>query len=335
MTYKTYYKARIAIFDRKYILLMSLLYVCISSCKKDTSDADALQSRFDSGMVSYVQGSNVVLLNGTSYSFTPYFAGVPITLKEPAKSADSVIATVDPSLVAEYNELYLEKNPAISPNAFRVSHQGKFAVNAGATQAIESMHVELNDGSQLKDSTVYLVPVTLAAKNDSKLKYSLFFFKVLVTKGELQAKMFGSSVINGTIANRLKSGALQFSLSTIIPDSIKYRVTLNKLFPVNDVTIQATILTEAEVKAAIPKETFTGIAMPDNIAAVTKNLVTVSAGTLLSKDSLTVRFPNKSNLKKLQWYTTGIKIVTYTGSKFGVPPVPSDSARAYIRLFLN
>ncbi|EHQ25229.1 DUF1735 domain-containing protein [Mucilaginibacter paludis] len=334
MLYKIYHHTLRPMFNFKGALLLCLLGIGIASCKKSMSDADSLQSKFASGMVSYVEQGNVLALNGNNYSFTPNHIGVPITLTNGAKTNDTVTSVVDPSLVSQYNQIYLEKNPTIPQGAFQVSHQGAFPIASGSTQAKDSLYVLLNDGSQLKDSTAYLVPVTLAAKKGSKLKYSVFFFKVFVTKGDLKAKMYGVGIVNGTSANRLSSGALQAYYFTV-PDSIKLRTTLTTLFPAHDVNVQATMLTQSEISAALKKEGFPGIPVPDNTGALTKDLVTIPANSLLSRDSITLKFPNKANLAKSQWYFTGVKIVTYNGSQYGVPPVANDSSRVYIRFFLS
>jgi Domain of unknown function (DUF1735) len=335
MFYKLYHQQMRLFAGLKNALLVCLIILGITSCKKDMNAADSLQSRFDTGMVSYVQGANVVALNGVNYSFTPYYVGVPVSLKETTKSAETVTASVDPSLVTQYNELYQEKNPVVPHGAFEVSHKGNFSIDAGSAQAKDSLYVVLNDGSQLKDSTIYLVPVTLTSTS-AKLRYSLFFFKVLVTKGDLLSKVYGATVATGISRTRSKTGSLDVVVSGTIPDSLKFRLTLNKVFPAHDVSIQATMLTQDEVNTAIPKEQFAvGIATPDNTVVMWKDLVNVPAKLLLSRDSLTVRIQNKEALKKSQWYIAGLKIKTYTGSAYGVPPVANDSCRAYIRFFNN
>ncbi|KRT17827.1 hypothetical protein ASU31_00585 [Pedobacter ginsenosidimutans] len=315
-----------------------ILLTTVISCKKEYSDSDTLQSKMGSGMVSYVQGSNVVALNGTNYNFTPFYIGIPITLKEKAKSDDEITAVVDPTLVAQYNQIYKEKNPEISAQAFRVAKKGVFSIGIGSLQAKDSLYVELNDGSGLRDSTVYLVPVTLSSKIGSNLTYSVFFFKVFVTKGELKSKMFGASVFNGATASRLRSGALTL-FYTVVPDSLKFRVNINTFFPASDVSVQGVALTDAEVNAGITKEGFTGVPtprpVPSGVFSLTKDLAMVPARALLSRDSLTLKFPNKGGMVRQQWYVMGIKLKAYTASPFGVPPVANDSARVYIRFFLS
>ncbi|MBE5320746.1 DUF1735 domain-containing protein [Pedobacter sp. MR2016-19] len=332
MSYKTYYNIPGSMLSFKGALLFTLLLLGIAACKKNTSDADGLQSRFDSGMVSYVQGSNVVRLNGKEYNFTPYYVGVPVRLKEAVNSVDTITAVVDPSMVTQYNQLYQEKNPTISGGAFEVSHKGKFPFASGDVEAKDSLYVLLKDGSQLKDSTIYLVPVTLSSKQGANLKYSLFFFKVLVTKGDLQAKIYGATVGTGVSLTRLTSGALQVNNIGTLRDSLKLRITLNKVFPANDVSVQASFLTQSEIAAAITKEKFVGTSLTEANTIFTKNLVTVPARALLSKDSISVGFINRATLKS-GWYITGVKIITYTGSAYGVPPVANDSCRAYLRFF--
>lgn len=319
-------------------ILLGMLCMVISSCKKSLNDTDRLQARLANNQVSYVQGSNVVTLNGNNYNFTPYYVGVPVNLSSKAKTTDTVTAVVDPTLVSQYNQVYQDKNPSFPQGAFQVAHNGKFAVEAGATQAKDSLFVVLTDGSQLQDSTIYLVPVTLSAKSGATLKYSLFFFKVFVTKGDLTAKMYGMSTINGVIAGRSSYGALSTYASGTAPDSVKLRVTLNTRFPVHDAVVQATLLTDEELNDVIIKENFSSYPpyqpVPAGTAQITKDLATVPAGALLSRDSITLKFPNKQNMSSYQWYIMGLKIKHYTGSAYGVPPVANDSCRAYIRFFL-
>ncbi|HEX8021377.1 DUF1735 domain-containing protein [Mucilaginibacter sp.] len=319
-------------------ILLGILCIGIASCKKSLNDTDKLQGRLATGSVSYVQGSNVVALNGNNYNFTPYYVGVPVNLTEKAKSTDTVTAVVDPTLVSQYNQVYQDKNPSFQQGAFQVAHNGKFAVEAGATQAKDSLSVVLTDGSQLKDSTIYLVPVTLSAKSGAALKYSLFFFKVFVVKIDLKAKMYGMTVLNGNTAGRSSYGALSIVYTATVPDSLKFRVSLNTLFPAHDALVQATFLTDDEVNAAIIKENFPGypapLPVPAGTALITKDLATVPSGRLLSMDSITVKFPNKQNMSSFQWYVMGLKVKSYTASQYGVPPVANDSCRAYIRFFL-
>lgn len=338
MSHKIYHNTLHPLSGLKGLLLACLLYAGIFSCKKDLSDTDNLQARLGSGLVSFVQGSNVVALNGTSYNFTPYYVGVPVQLTDAAKSADEITAVVDPSMVAQYNQLYQEKNLSLPEGAFQVSHQGNFPMVSGASQSADSLYVVLNDGSQLRDSTVYLVPVTLSAKSGAKLKYSLFFFKVFVTKGNLMAKIHGATRINGVAPGRTSYGAFNIVYSAV-PDSIKFRLMLNTAFPAHDVSVQATTLTDEEVMAAIQKEGFPGYPAPAPVPAnnyiLSKDLTTVPAGVILSRDSVMIRFPNRADFPKNQWYVMGLKIKTYTGSQYGVPPVANDSTRAYIRFFIS
>jgi hypothetical protein len=334
---KIYHNTFQSLYSIKGAMLVGLLCIGIFSCKKNLSDADALQAKLASGMVSYVQAGNLVSLNGTNYNFTPKYVGVPIILTDAAKGVDTITSVVDPSLVSQYNQIYKENNPSFPQGAFGVSNQGSFPMISGSTQAKDSLYVLLKDGSQLKDSTNYLVPVTLSAKNGSKLKYSVFFFKVFVTLSSLKAKIYGGSTFNSTTWNRLAIGkALNATYINAYPDSLKWRTTLTTVFPANDTYVQATILTDDELKAVIVQQSnFNGaLLLPAANRALTKDVSTIPARSLLSKDSITMKFYNKADLKKTTYYLTGVKLITYTTSIWGVPPVANDSTRAYLRVFL-
>lgn len=331
---KIYHNIPQALYSIKGALLVCLLCIGIFSCKKNLSNVDTLQSKLASGMVSYVQGSNVVALNSVNYNFTPNYVGVPIILTEAAKSIDTISAVVDPSLVSQYNQIYKESNPSIQAGVFQTAHQGTFPIAAGSTQAKDSLYVVLNDGNQLKDSTIYLVPVTLTAKSGSKLKYSVFFFKVFVTISSLKSKIYGGSVFNGTTPSRLAVGKALSAVYLAWPDSLKYRTTLTTVFPAHDTYIQITMLTDDELNAANTTQRWGALVLPAANRAITKDLSTVPAKSLLSKDSVTLKLYNRSSLKTFQYYVTGVNIKTYTSSIWGVPPVANDSTKAYVRIFL-
>lgn len=325
-----------SVVNLKWAVFAALLCFGIISCKKDLSDTDSLQAQLGSGMVSYVESSNVVTLNGATYGFTPSYVAVPVMLSNAAKTADTVTSVVDPALVSQYNQIYKETNPTIPDGAFITSSKGKHPVAAGAALAKDSLYVLLNDGSKLKNGVIYLVPVRLASKQGSSLKYSIFFFKVLVNVGSLNSYMYGGSTFNNTSPARLSVGsALSAAYINAYPDSLKWRVAINAKFPVHDSSVQATALTDAELSAVIVRQNWGGtLLMPASNYTISKNLVTIPANSVLSSDSLTVKFTNKAALTKLKYYLAGFKLVTYTGNAYGIPPVATDSSRAYVRVFI-
>lgn len=314
-------------------ILITILF--FNACKKEMSDQDNLQSRLASGMVSYVQGAINVSFNGNSYNYLTSYIGVPIRLSEAAAQSDSIICNVDTTMVAQYNTVYKENNAMIPQGAFGVNKNGRFAIESGQSQAKDSLSVQLLDGSKLTNGVTYLVPVNLASKNGSKLSYTLFFFKVYVTKTTLQSKVHGGNTFNNVSFSRSTLNPVLTAAFVGYPATMRLRTNVNVSFPANDTYIQAEMLTDAEINAAITKNVWTNnFVLPAAYRTLTKDLTTVPAKSLLSADSIVIRFNDKTNLTKSRFYVTGIKLKTYTSSIWGVPPVANDSARAYIRMFV-
>lgn len=317
------------------LLTAGVLILMMTSCSKDKQlDADLL-SNGEEGMVSYVAGGSLVLLNGNNYAFTNKYPGVPVKLISSAKSADTAVATVVPELVSEYNRLHQENNPLIPEGAFGLAHNGRFSIAAGASIATDSLSVILVNGAGLKDKTVYLVPLRIETRNGAKLKYTTYYFKIMITTGELRTKLQGVNVYNNVNPDRLPGGAMSLLYLFAYPDSLKFRTSINTLFPVHDVQVEGTLLTNAQIDSMSTAKRLGAIPLPSANYELTKSLTTIPTTSVLSKDSLTIRFKNKASLTKFKYYAIGLKLKHYKGSQYGVVPVANDSSIVIMRFFLN
>lgn len=312
------------------------LILCVWSCSKDKQlDADILSVNSSGNSVSYMERGDMVWLNGNSYNFTNVHIAVAINLEKETKSADTVIATVDPSLVAVYNASHLENNPAFADGAFTTTHQGVFPIAANASVATDSLYVQLNDGVTLKHKTVYLVPVRLTTKKGGKLKFSIFYFKMLVTVGNLDVRLKGSTIVNGSSASIIVGGGpFNMVILNAFPSTLKFNVALNSKFPAHETEVEAMFLTNAQLDSVNLARRFGSIPFPDDTYSFSKSVIKVGTTAAISTDSITVSFRNRANFKSFQYYLMGLRLKHYKGSEYGVPPVANDSSIVYVRFFL-
>jgi hypothetical protein len=321
---------------RIHYLPLYLLLLTLFSCSKDKQlDMDILKAKITNS-ISYVLGGNVVTLNNTNYNFTNVHIGVAIALTEQTKSADTITAVVDPSLVADYNNEHQETNFALPDGSFGVTHDGVFPVAASASAATDSLYVLLKDGSSLKNGSVYLVPVRLTAKNGSKLKFSTYYFKIRVTIGALKVIMDGVTVYKGSKVTRIvNGGALNATYTSSFPDSLKFSVKINSLFPAHDVVVEGAALTVTQTDSLNKAKNFGALSFPVDTYTISQPLAHVGTKSQISTDSIVVRFKNKTLFKSLNWYLFSIKLKHYKGTEYGVPPVlTNDSSSVYIRVFV-
>lgn len=318
---------------------LAILILILSSCSKDKQfDADLLSANNSGNLVSYVLKGRALQFNGQFYSSTKNFIRVPLVLKEEAKNTDTVFAVANPALVADYNQKYSENNQALPAKAFTASNNGIFPVKANASLATDSLYVLLTDASLLKNKTVYLVPVEVRTKSGAGMKYSVIYFKMLVTVGNLTAN-FLSAGVQLYKYSYYKYNSLQVDYDRIqkgtIPTVIKFSVGLNTPFTYHDVDISAEYggdsisVAYGKKLASVSPQPF-----PADTYTIGTNAVTVTAGSMSPKaDSITVTLKNKDKFKSLTTYMLGVKIKQVVGSQYSVPPATNDSCMAYIRIY--
>ncbi|MFD2286680.1 DUF1735 domain-containing protein [Pedobacter petrophilus] len=320
-------------------LLTLMLTVAISSLlsacsKEDRYDQQLISVKGNFNPISYLQKGNLIYLNGESYTKTTNFIGIPVLLTEKSKVADTIVATVDPSLIAEYNTQHGEQNPVFPEGAFGLSNNGRFPLAAGETQSKDSLFVTLKNGTGLKGQAVYLIPVRLASKNKGKILNEVLYFKMLLSSGNLTAFVDGASTGNGVFGGRIPGGSLSLVYFDYYPDSLKFNVGLNTALPDHDVIVEGTLLSETQLDSVKNAQYFFASPLPGGYATLSKSLSIIPKGQIAGQDSLVVRLSNKAQLERNQYYLLGIKLKHYRASKYGVPPVPGDSSVCYVRFFL-
>ncbi|MCD0487802.1 DUF1735 domain-containing protein [Pedobacter sp. MC2016-14] len=316
-------------------ILFSLLVLFVCSCSKEKQLDRDLLSLNGGGTTSFVQTGNLVYLNGNGYSLDRNFMGMPIMLSQSAGSQDTVTATIDPSLVATYNSLHNERNPVVPVGAFTVSNNGKFPVAAGESQLKDSLHVTLVNGTVLVDRTVYLVPVRLSTKGNAKLSSEVVYIKYFFTIAQLNARIQGISRFPYMTIGVVPGGMMNVFCTNTCPDQLKFRVSLNTIFPVHETDVEAALMTDAEVDAIMTANRYFGVRMSRQVYALTKNLVKVPVTSMLSRDSLVVSYPNKALLVSGSYNFMGLKLIQHTGSDYGVAPLAADTAKVLVRILVQ
>ena len=312
------------------------MLVLFGSCSKDESPLDVLAKEMGDLPNSYMERAVQLELGGNYYSVTEEYRGIPIRLKEKASQEIIVEGAVDVSLVATYNNTFSEKNESLPEGAFKLSHDGKYTVNAQQAIATDSLHVLLADGSKLADSTVYLVPVRLKTQDKAQLVTSVVFFKVFVTKAPLQARLTG-----GLLAETTPTlGPLGYDIfATIKYDdfmakdtyTLQVPVSLTRAFTFKDVHIKAKLYSNSEVVSQYSKW---NSVFPQGTLILKTGSVTVPAGKLSTEDKMEVSFSNKEKLSKFTSYTMLLTIESDNEDPVSVSPINNELKNIYVTVFL-
>jgi hypothetical protein len=324
------------------VFLTIIAFFLISSCKDNTlSSDDNFSLELAGNVYSYVQDGKVIDWEGKLYNYTVSNRGLLVSLEEKTNSKDTIIAEVDPTLVEKYNQKYRENNSEIPKGAFQPSKNGTFIIDAGHNSSTDSLFIELKDGSGLVSGHFYLVPVKLTSIHGNRLRYSVVFFKMKLTKLTLGSKMHGGNVYNNSYPY-FRNGSLFFN--NIIfrvngkmpgPDYFHIDVALNFPFPDSDIQVEAMLMNDAQTIQEFSKRSGSSFTpFPTETYILTKKQVEIKKGYSLSRDSLRIEFPNKEKFEPLTWYLLGIKLKKIEGSETTVSPIKSDSSMAYISFFI-
>ncbi|BAV07357.1 protein of unknown function [Filimonas lacunae] len=321
------------LYKRIFLLLFVSALFWVAACRKDKpSDFDALSGAMAGLHASYYEHAVAVLLNDSFFHVTNSYTNIPVKLTAAASVNDTVYAVVDTALITSYNSMFSENNPIIPANAFVASNNGKFAIAAGHAESVDSLHVQLNNATQLKDSAIYLVPVRLSGKSGISLQPSVIFYKVQVTFQTLKAKMTGGSN-NPFIFNRVwffsPSVRINSDGSVTGPGVIKIAVGLNAPFPFADVYVNAGVYNDTTTLYEFSRY-YTPY--PDNSFSIANKRIRIPANSLKGVDSIELTLSNFASLKKYTSYLLAVKLTSETGSVYSVP-VSKDSSAAYFSIF--
>lgn len=318
------------------LMLFPLFFISIlGGCTKNgMSDRDLVSISGLGESVSYLQRSNLVYLNGNGYSVDRIFVGQPIELTKSSNSADTIIVTVDPTLIAAYNSQHHENNPVFGSGVFGVAKNGVFPVLPGASQSRDSLHVTLLNGNSLRDNAVYLVPVRLSSRKGAQVRTAVQYFKVHFSIAQLYARFRGVSMLTGLSVGNLPGGAMNVIYIGDMPDSLRFRVSLNQTFPIHETDVEARLLSTTEMDSIINEQYLYGVSMPVEAYSLGRRVVKVPAASVMSTDSIGVKFKDVPSIQRGVFNFMGLKIKQYSGSAYGVAPVPNDSATVVIRVLL-
>lgn len=322
----------LSLIKRTVIVMAGVLVV--AACRKSVdSEYDKLSKEMSGTLVSYVESGNAFLFNGYNYAFTPDYVGVPVKLNSAAGAADTVFATVDTSLVATYNAMFNENNPMIPSGAFVASHNGAYPVAAGAIQSPDSLYAMLKDGTGLKDSITYLVPIRLHDKNGVGIQPSVMFFKMLVTFTNMSVKIGGGTGYPFYFYGGMYFSSLLYIPSTGVvtpPAKIKIGVQLSARYPLSDLYVDAQAYNDAATVSAVSSSYSP---WPDDTYSLANTHIRIPANSLYGEDSIEVSIQNYSSFVLFKSYMTVVKLKPYASDSLSVP-LAKDSTSAILSMFV-
>ncbi len=320
-----------------------ILLIVLFACKKEDDPLTALARELGAYKYSYIETGNAIRLNGlTSGDTTLSYRGFPVSLTGTASGETIVTATIDTSLVASYNTLYHESNPAIGVNTFRPSFNGTYRVAANETTAADSLYILLNDASNLEDSTIYLIPVRLTANNGAKVATTVVFFKMMVTITAVDLYVNGGSAFDYT-SPYARNGSQYWGLylskdadgKVIGPSSLKISVATGARFAASELHAYAvTDVSDSLISAFSAAAYNTYVPFPEGTYSLTKTTATVDANNLYSRDSLTISFNNYDAFQAGKFYLMGVKLVAGQDDALSAPPRQGAASYALFSFYI-
>lgn len=325
----------------KYSAIILLLF--LFSCHKQDDELTALARELGSYKYSYIETGSAIRLNGvTSGDTTLTYRGFPVALTGNSSGETVVTATIDTSLIASYNTLYHESNPAIDVNAFRPSFNGTYRIAANETTAADSLYILLNDATKLADSTIYLIPVRLAANNGGKVTTAVVFFKMMVTITNVELYVNGGSAF-GYTSPYARNGSQYWGLylskdgsgKVTGPSSLNISVAASARFSASELHAYAvTDVSDSLITAFSAAAYNTYQRFPEGTYSLTKAGATVPAKALYSTDSLTISFSNYDAFKPGVFYLMGVRLVTNQQDALSAPAKKGAAAYALFSFYI-
>ncbi|MGJ1262458.1 BT_3987 domain-containing protein [Sphingobacterium spiritivorum] len=150
------------------ILLIALSFSCtllLTACKKELDNPSELFLYVPSGSLSY-NSSTVSYAIARGKIFEGTGIAFPVLLTRAFGQDVQVTATIDTSLLAEYDRINKTKSPEIPAGAFLLKNNGQIRIPAGQERSADSVQLSFGDGAANLDFTKqYVVPVRLISTN--------------------------------------------------------------------------------------------------------------------------------------------------------------------------
>ncbi|SUJ26761.1 Domain of uncharacterised function (DUF1735) [Sphingobacterium spiritivorum] len=149
-------------------LLFALSLSCsvlLTACKKELVSPDEMFLYVSSGSLNYNSSTasyvtaRAKILEGQGTSF-------PVLLTRAFGQDVQVVATIDTSLLAEYDRINKTKSPEIPAGAFLLKNNGQIRIPAGQERSADSVQLGLGEAvSKLDFTKQYVVPIRLSSTN--------------------------------------------------------------------------------------------------------------------------------------------------------------------------
>ncbi|QQT26004.1 BT_3987 domain-containing protein [Sphingobacterium spiritivorum] len=223
----------ISFIQRCFLLLLGVMCLFLS-CSKEQIDTENLTIYLPSGSLNYNS-------NAASYvtARTKVFEGMgtafPVVLTRAFGQDIQVTATIDTSLLAEYDRVNKTKSPVIPAGAFFLKNNGQIRIPAGQERSADSVQLSLGDGAANLDFTKqYVVPVRLISTNTNvplstnrQVMYMRITFNRIMTQLiDVPANRLIPITINRTPSGDVIKGNLNISAAVNIAFSQNLSVAL-------------------------------------------------------------------------------------------------------------
>lgn len=311
------------------VLLSFSLVLFQSSCKKEDSlKFNELSIYIPSGSIAFnIFGSDsvVILEGGTTKN---EWIAFPVYITRPVSKDIEISAKIDPSLVRVYDSInkLVNPSPVLNPEAVELANNGNVVIKSGAISSLDSIRVLIKNPALLETGIRdHIIPVVIDFATDN--------VPISSSRKIMFVKLFGK-IISAGITSTVNS--------MLIKDSIAKNG--NDLGGNTTFYFKGTLIDQVSGDQTIQVEPNNGLienynslyktnclAFPGNTYQLLKNAVQVPAGTINSKDSITINLDNYNKLEIGKEYLLPLQIKSISGS----PQLPAISNQKITYLYLK
>ncbi|MGJ1285833.1 BT_3987 domain-containing protein [Sphingobacterium spiritivorum] len=259
------------------ILLIALSFSCtllLTACKKELDNPSELFLYVPSGSLSY-NSSTVSYAIARGKIFEGTGIAFPVLLTRAFGQDVQVTATIDTSLLAEYDRINKTKSPEIPAGAFLLKNNGQIRIPAGQERSADSVQLSFGDGAANLDFTKqYVVPIRLISTNANvplSTNRQVMYMRVTFNRIMTQLSDVPTNRLIPIIINRTPSG-------DVIKGNLNISAAVNTAFSQNlSVALQA----RPDLLAGYNQTNQTNyLAFPANTFTFNPASVSISGGSL-------------------------------------------------------
>lgn len=217
-------------------------------------------------------------------------AAFPVLLTRAFDRDLDVYATIDTSLITEYDKINKTTSPIFPTGAFELKDYGKVKILAGRERSIDSLGISLGQTEKLDYSKQYIVPIRLQSVNSNlpiSTNRQVIYLRVKFNRITTFFSDLPPNRIIPIIIHR-------FPTKDVIQGNLNLNIALNKSFG-KDIKIglreRNDLIASYNQTHGKNYETF-----PSNSITLKPKIATIRSGDLDTKDPFTLTFSNTSTL---------------------------------------